>query len=94
MTGYGVYDKVFYVFVPKRVVQCCTHLSVGMMLRLQYDQHKEPNDRYKDHLDGQLTTKIAPSGEQIAPICLHDLYLSPPLTVSILISIVWQYKKN
>ena len=37
---------------PCEAVHCCIRLSVGMMLRLT----QRANDRYKDHLDGQLNT--------------------------------------
>ena len=36
------------------LLACCTRLDVGMMLRLRWSTQRA-NDRYKDHLDGQLT---------------------------------------
>ena len=41
-----------FVVALSCVLHCCTRLSVGMMLRWSTQR---ANDRYKDHLDGQLT---------------------------------------
>ena len=75
-------------------LQCCTHLSVEMMLRLQYDQPKEPNDRYKDNLDGQSTTKTANTANTFAQnwrLIVSAVCRTKLIYITISFSVVWSY---
>ena len=53
MTSSQIFPSKWFYF---RILHCCTGLSVGMLLRRWSIQR--PNDRYKDHLDRQLTTNM------------------------------------
>ena len=64
--GRGTSGSVWFCYQPqgqilegaKIIAQRCSRLSVGMSCKRL---SQRANDRYKDHLGGQLTTKIRAS---------------------------------